>query len=560
MMNYEEYGNFSPSDLAGTKHYNIRNERIKQFLRYSESSDFFKHDSEEEMLETKNSWACFAYVMLLEKVNDVPVSERDEKFFKAYFSNYLLSTYCVGLENKLKNIYLKYLVSEYFEYDSNKEVAFDQFITVIRAFLDKMHDKKMNIVLDNDTWTTYMSKVLYNTNTHQISISNRYIEEMFDKYIREGRDSKIIFEVLNKINTSIENAELEDVRKNEISPRAVVYTIEEYLGAKSKQGTKLGKMYGELYVDIIANKQIYIDSYKNALEKLKSLGEELFEDEQDNPFYDYLKEAEDTISNIKHYYNDAKYFDTNDLENDATSKLLNLYIKGIKAMPKKYLTNVTKCFVVNGRPLSVVEMDEINSKNLTNIGKQKGEEKTRQASRHYIYVDKVTRFIEEHDYSYVLENKVKDLVLDCKDIDGFFIRDVIEHYDSFEAMKDRVLKACNHIENLASSGSKSKVESMLAKYKLLNRMVDKILDIEVATTEYINVDTNKDVVILDSMDKNKTVALLQEFTGRGVVDSGFCLNNSIDNGEPVLRNLSPGFKEFIDNVLIKCGSCTIKKI
>ena len=560
MMDYIEYGNFNHGDLGSADRFDIRNERVKQFLRYCENSDFFKYDDEDEILATKNSWARFAYVMLLEKANNIPVSEREEKFLEKYFSNYLLSTSCVGIEKNLKNVYLKYLISEYFEYDANKEVAFNQFLTIISAFLDKMYEEQMNIVIDSDTCTTYMSKVIYNTKANQLSISSRYIEEMFNKYLNEGKDSKIIFEVINKINISVENAKLEDVRKHEISPRAVVYTIEEYLDAKSKQGTKLGRMYGELYVDVIANKQIYIDSYKNAFEKLKELGEELFQEEQDNPFYDYLKDAENTIANIKHYYSDAKYFDTNNLENDATSKLLNIYIKGIKAMPKKYLTNVTKYFAVNGRALSVVEMDEINSKNLTNIGKQKGEEKTRQASRHYIYVDKVTRFIEEQDYSYILEKKVKDLVLDCKDIDGFFIRDVIQHYDSFETMKDRVLKACNHIENLASSGSKSKVESMLAKYKLLNRMVDKILDIEVATTEYIHVDTNKDIVILDSMDKHKTVALLQEFTGRGVVDSGFILNNSINNGEPVLRNLSPGFKTFIENVLIKCGSCTVKKI
>ena len=69
----------------------------------------------------------------------------------------------------------------------------------------------------------------------------------------------------------------------------------------------------------------------------------------------------------------------------------------------------------------------------------------------------------------------------------------------------------------------------------------------------------KTLVITKHDDMNKILSAIQELMGRGIVTSEKMVNDSIEYGTPVLRNLTPGFKKFAQDLLAAKGVKEFKK-
>ena len=67
------------------------------------------------------------------------------------------------------------------------------------------------------------------------------------------------------------------------------------------------------------------------------------------------------------------------------------------------------------------------------------------------------------------------------------------------------------------------------------------------------------LVITKQDDMNKILSAIQELMGRGIVTSEKMVESSIKNGTPVLRNLTPGFKKFAEDLLAAKGVKEFKK-
>jgi hypothetical protein len=58
---------------------------------------------------------------------------------------------------------------------------------------------------------------------------------------------------------------------------------------------------------------------------------------------------------------------------------------------------------------------------------------------------------------------------------------------------------------------------------------------------------------------NKILSAVQELMGRGIITSEQMINDSIKNGTPILRNLTPGYKKFAEDILAAKGVKEFKK-
>ena len=58
-----------------------------------------------------------------------------------------------------------------------------------------------------------------------------------------------------------------------------------------------------------------------------------------------------------------------------------------------------------------------------------------------------------------------------------------------------------------------------------------------------------DIVIEKVANRDKTITLLQELTGKGILTLEQSLDSSIESGIPVMKNLTPGYKDFVEQAL-----------
>ena len=67
------------------------------------------------------------------------------------------------------------------------------------------------------------------------------------------------------------------------------------------------------------------------------------------------------------------------------------------------------------------------------------------------------------------------------------------------------------------------------------------------------IDEKRNVVIHNPVEMNKIISIVQQLIGRGVITSEEMINDSIINGTPIIRNLNPGFKKFVEDLLASKG-------
>lgn len=540
-----------------------RSEKVREFLRFKDSTNFFEFDNEEEIMQTKNVWAGYAYLIMVENLNNEGISEREKLFIDKYFNEYLLKTNPVGLENELKSFYLKYRISK--DYEFNKTVTvqgYEKFKETIKALMSYMYEK--NIIISYDK-----NELVKNTEEGTIVyIDDELAMYFYSEFVNINQDVGTVLNFLYELAKQIELNVLNDVKKHGTSKQSVIYTVEDYLSSKASKNTKLGKLYKELYESIIANKQIFIDSSRSANNQLLKLHTMLSTSKYENinkNIANYLSNQKIELDAIKHYYPDSKYFDVSNLEKDAFSKLYSMYIKGLKAMPKSMLTNVTKYFVVNGNELTLLDMYEIKERFNLKALKQKEPQKKQIAIERAKEVEEVIDFVTSQSISYKIEEEIMKISMSKGMITREFIDYVYDNYVEFDDLNYRLLNAYSNLNQLAGSGSFSKVCSIRRKQEVLGAMISIYNDIAleimylIEKGEYQNlVDPNKDIIVHKVSNRDKAITMLQELTGRGIISCDEMLDNSINNGIPVMMNLTPGFKEFAQQALAIKGVPSLK--
>ena len=152
-------------------------------------------------------------------------------------------------------------------------------------------------------------------------------------------------------------------------------------------------------------------------------------------------------------------------------------------------------------------------------------------------------------------------------LDDEIISDCISNYGAYQDMKYRIEHMYNQLDNLASSNSLSKINFVRSKEKVLANMIDKFSHIDTEINDFLyrlgsefEFESPKTTLVITKQDDmNKILSAIQELMGRGIVTSEKMIESSIKNGTPVLRNLTPGFKKFAEDLLAAKGVKEFKK-
>ena len=264
---------------------------------------------------------------------------------------------------------------------------------------------------------------------------------------------------------------------------------------------------------------------------------------------------------MKHYYEDARYFDTTNLEEDAFAKLFNMYLNGLKGMPKSNLSDVTKYFALNGRPLTIMEMDEIMLKLSNKANKEKSEEKKAILLAKANEVSSIIELVKSQSYSYTLEEKIINYINNKIKLDDELLNDAKDHYSDFLTLESRLKSAHLHVQQLPSSGSASKAARIVAENDKLYAMLKmcEVIKYELDSKAAIKVDYDRDIVIKKTTNRHKAMTMVQELSGKNLLDCDNDLLQSMYYGEALFADLNPGFKEFITKALELNGVSEFRK-
>ncbi len=549
----------------------LRKDKIKEFYRFLDNPKYFKNDSEEEIENTKNIWAGYAYLILLDKINNVTISDKEEDFLNAYYEKLLTKKPLNEYENQVNGLFIKYRLSK--DFVNNNSVQFpiymgsEEYKQGLKEYVKTIENMICSLYQDNYTLDATKT-IQYNINCRgkNIKYTRHLMEASYRRFLQDDYNLSCPLDIVKEIARTIELQKLETVRRNEISQRAVVYTIEDYLGSKSVPKTKLARVYASLHTKIIKNKQIVIDSNKAVLDELKSLNEvfkKTIYAEIDTKFENYIDTYDMRVNDMHHFVSDSDFFDTNNLEKDGTSKLYQMYLNGLKAMPRSKLTNVTKYFALNGDTLTTVEMDYIIGIYKYQIETTKIESKKIKLHEEMLRIREVIKYVESLSYSYAIERAIREQsASQMTTVLGL----VHDHYNDYVDMKYRVTRAYSNLDNYASSGSPSKTQGLLNKKKELKSILETCKVIDRMFDEYeslqgriFDIDPAKDVVVRKVKDHSRIIAMMQELTGKGVSTCEEMLEASIEYGQPIIKGLKPGFKNFVEETLALKGASDFKK-
>ena len=570
---------------------NTKNDKMRDFLRYVDNRDsyFTSEDDISEINDNKNIWAGFAYQVFLSGVIGNELSQREELFLDAYFNKYILDEKeLTKLEKNLKGFYLKHRLSSDFKYnhclDENKnalhpeyENGLKEYVATIAGLVSLIMDEdvKVNVIEANQERPN--KEIVYNDKTKTFTLDEKFISDVYYDMLTENNTITTTFEKVHMMCIEMELAKLNKVKKEEISLRALSYTLEDYLYSKGTKNTKVGKAYAELFDSIIANRRIILDAREEAFTKIASANW-LYNDAEykaDNLIMrSYLNDLLIQNNNAPHIRRDARYLSGIEYPEEVFKTMFNMYVNGLKAMPKTKLTNVTKYFARNGNALTVLDMGLILKEYDAKIAKVKDDE-DKQAELEFekSQVKKVMKYIKDTVPSYKIEEKLLKLVTqeltqeEAKKLDDEIISECISDYGAYQDMKYRLEHMYTQLDNLASSNSISKINFVRSKEKVLANMIDKFSHIDTEIDIFLSYlgsefefeSPEKTLVITKQDDMNKILSAIQELMGRGIVTSEKMINNSIRYGTPVLRNLTPGFKKFAEDLLAAKGVKEFKK-
>jgi hypothetical protein len=568
-----------------------KNDKMRDFLRYVENQEgyFTSDDTLAEIHNSKNIWAGFAYQVFLEKYEGKELSNREENFLNAYFEKYILSAKeLTKLEKDLKGLYLKHRLSDDYPLNhvlnENKEPIYPVFENGVKEYATTIEglvslimgeDIKVEVVEKEEGKTT--KDLVYNDKTKTFTLDKKFIEDVYYNMLTNYYSITDTFQKVHEMCIEVELAKLNKVKKEDISLTALVYTMEDYLYSKGTKNTKVSKAYAELFDSIIANKQIDLDAREAALLKICSANW-LYSDSEykaNNPIMrGYLNDELIKNNNAPHIRRDARFLSGVEYPEEVFVTMFNMYVNGLKTMPKTKLTNVTKYFAINGNALTVLDMGLILKEYDSKIVKAKDdEEKQIKLEIEKGKVKKVLKYIKDTVPSYKIEEKLLKLVTqdlaeeDAVKLDDEIISDCISNYGAYQDMKYRIEHMYNQLDNLASSNSLSKINFVRSKEKVLSNMIDKFSHIDTEINDFLyrlgsefEFESPKTTLVITKQDDmNKILSAIQELMGRGIVTSEKMIESSIKNGTPVLRNLTPGFKKFAEDLLAAKGVKEFKK-
>lgn len=568
-----------------------KNDKMRDFLRYVENQEgyFTSDDTLAEIHNSKNIWAGFAYQVFLEKYEGKELSNREENFLNAYFEKYILSAKeLTKLEKDLKGLYLKHRLSDDYPLNhvlnENKEPIYPVFENGVKEYATTIEglvslimgeDIKVEVVEKEEGKTT--KDLVYNDKTKTFTLDKKFIGDVYYNMLTNYYSITDTFQKVHEMCIEVELAKLNKVKKEDISLTALVYTMEDYLYSKGTKNTKVSKAYAELFDSIIANKQIDLDAREAALLKICSANW-LYSDSEykaNNPIMrGYLNDELIKNNNAPHIRRDARFLSGVGYPEEVFVTMFNMYVNGLKTMPKTKLTNVTKYFAINGNALTVLDMGLILKEYDSKIVKAKDdEEKQIKLEIEKGKVKKVLKYIKDTVPSYKIEEKLLKLVTqdlteeDAVKLDDEIISDCISNYGAYQDMKYRIEHMYNQLDNLASSNSLSKINFVRSKEKVLANMIDKFSHIDTEINDFLyrlgsefEFESPKTTLVITKQDDmNKILSAIQELMGRGIVTSEKMVESSIKNGTPVLRNLTPGFKKFAEDLLAAKGVKEFKK-
>lgn len=568
-----------------------KNDKMRDFLRYmgNQNSYFSSEDTLVEIDNTRNIWAGFAYQVFIDKTNGVELSNREALFLSTYFEQYLLEAKSLTpIERDLKGLYLKYRLNRDCPYnhvlDENGEKlhpeyekGLKEYVKSIKGLVSLIMGEDINIDVIESNEERPNKKMIYNDKTKTFVFDENYVKEMFDESLDRYNTLSCTFEKVHAMCIEMELAKLNKVKKEEISTRALMYTLEDYLDSKASKNTKVGKAYAELFESIVANKMIDLDAREAAFDKIAA-AQWLYSTAEynvDNPLMrGYINDILITNNNAPHLRRDVRYIGGVELYEEAFSTMFNMYINGLKAMPKTKLTNVTKYFARNGNALTVLDMALIIKEYDAKIAKyMDDEEKQAELEEEKSNVKNIINYIKRTVPSYKIEEKLLKYVTkdmdeaEAKELDDEIISECISNYGAYMDVKYRVEHMRTQLDNLASSNSIRKINLVRSKEKVYTDMINRFEHIDKEIQIFLwhlggsfeFEPAEKTVVISKKDDMNKILAAVQELMGRGIITSEKMINESIENGTPILRNLRPGFKKFAEDILAAKGVKEFKK-
>ena len=452
-----------------------------------------------------------------------------------------------------------------------------EYATTIEGLVSLImgEDIKVEVVEKEEGKTT--KDLVYNDKTKTFTLDKKFIGDVYYNMLTNYYSITDTFQKVHEMCIEVELAKLNKVKKEDISLTALVYTMEDYLYSKGTKNTKVSKAYAELFDSIIANKQIDLDAREAALLKICSANW-LYSDSEykaNNPIMrGYLNDELIKNNNAPHIRRDARFLSGVEYPEEVFVTMFNMYVNGLKTMPKTKLTNVTKYFAINGNALTVLDMGLILKEYDSKIVKAKDdEEKQIKLEIEKGKVKKVLKYIKDTVPSYKIEEKLLKLVTqdlteeDAVKLDDEIISDCISNYGAYQDMKYRIEHMYNQLDNLASSNSLSKINFVRSKEKVLANMIDKFSHIDTEINDFLyrlgsefEFESPKTTLVITKQDDmNKILSAIQELMGRGIVTSEKMVESSIKNGTPVLRNLTPGFKKFAEDLLAAKGVKEFKK-
>lgn len=532
---------------------NIRDEKIKDFFRFKALDNYFCIDTKEEIEQTKLIWVKYAHDLLNQKIYDLGLKNNEEEYLKEYFSNYLFETEPTHYERLMRSYYIKYRMSKEFEYnklvnnDTNLRSELyakgkEEFALTLKLLISEMY-------IENEDREKIVKAIFENISEADIALA--YLE-----YIQKEYDIKNILTLVKNATTKYETSKLDLVRKKGISEKAVIYTIEGYLEGKIKVKGKVGQLYSDLYKHLLENKQMAIDGVKNAfgeLLKLKETINNVIYNETDNKIDEFIQKFELEVRDMEHYKNGI----------DNSAAIYKLYLNGLKAMPRSRVTNVTKYFAINGTALSVIEMNTIIENYKLRIIKAKDLIEQTKIKDKLKGISEVIDFVKSHSVIYTIEEL---LINETNPLRENVISLISNNYGAYQDMKYKLTRLYENLDNVAGSGSPTKVNNILIKKnKVLDvlekcKLVDEYFNCNEELSKKVNlVEENSDIVIKNVRNYNKAIAVLQEITGKGIVTCKALLDESIKNGVPVIRDLDEQLNTFVYKILENKGARRNKK-
>ena len=176
-----------------------KNDKIRDFLRYMDSKEtyFSSEDDELEIINTRNIWAGYAYLVFMDKENGIQLSDREKMFLDRYFNEYLLNENTTDYESDLKSMYLKYRLSENYPFNHCVDEFYnpitpywqqgvEEYRKTIEGFISLIYGNKIELeIVDQHTHPSI--SVVYNEKANKLRVAEYYFKGKYMDLLKNGK-------------------------------------------------------------------------------------------------------------------------------------------------------------------------------------------------------------------------------------------------------------------------------------------------------------------------------------------------------------------------------------